>query len=129
MTTKFHWPEKWSLHTQGKGKLKKNGWCCVACVCAQSCLVLCNPMDCSPSSSSVYGILQARILERVAIPFSRGSFQTRDQTCVSYVSCIGRWILYHCTTSTAFCGPLCQDYSSPSSLCSISNIVLLYLHH
>ena len=38
----------------------------------QSCLPLCNPMDCSPQGFSVYGILQARILEWVAIPFSRG---------------------------------------------------------
>ena len=47
---------------------------------AQLCLVLCNPMDCSPLGSSVYEILQARILEWVAIPFSRGSSQTRDWT-------------------------------------------------
>ena len=40
-------------------------------------------------------ILQARILERVAIVFSRGSSQTRNQTHFSYVSCVGRWILYH----------------------------------
>ena len=40
---------------------------------AQSCLTLCSPMDCSPPGSSVQGILQARILEWVAIPFSRGS--------------------------------------------------------
>ena len=39
----------------------------------QSCLTLCNPMDCSPPGSSVYGILQAGILEKVAIPFSKGS--------------------------------------------------------
>ena len=45
---------------------------------AQLCLTLCDPMDCSPPSSSVHGILQARILEWVAIPFSRGSFQPRD---------------------------------------------------
>ena len=38
----------------------------------QSCLTLCNPMDCSPPGSSVYGILQAGILEKVAISFSRG---------------------------------------------------------
>ena len=38
----------------------------------QSCLTLCHPMDCRPSGSSVHGILQARILEWVAIPFSRG---------------------------------------------------------
>ena len=40
---------------------------------AQSCLTLCDPMDCSLPGSSVHGILQARILEWVAIPFSRGS--------------------------------------------------------
>ena len=39
----------------------------------QLCLTLCDPMDCSPPGSSVYGILQARILEGVAISFSRGS--------------------------------------------------------
>ena len=40
---------------------------------AQSCLTLCNPMNCSLPGSSVHGILQARILEQVAISFSRGS--------------------------------------------------------
>ena len=44
---------------------------------AQSCLILCNPMDCSPPRSSVYGISQARILEWVAISCSRGSSQCR----------------------------------------------------
>ena len=44
------------------------------CVCAQSCPTFYNPMDCSPPGSSVRGILQARILEWIAIPFSRGSF-------------------------------------------------------
>ena len=51
---------------------------CILCMPAkslQSCLTLCNPMDCSPPGSSVQGTLQARILEWVAIPFSRGSSQ------------------------------------------------------
>ena len=43
-------------------------------------------MDCSPSGSSVCGILQARILEWVAIPFSRGIFLTQDQTQVSSIA-------------------------------------------
>ena len=60
----------------------------------QSYLILCDPMDCNPPGSSVHGIFQARILEWVAIPFSRGSFQLRDQTHLSYVSCIGRQVLY-----------------------------------
>ena len=46
---------------------------CVFVLITQSCLTLCNPMDCSPPGSSVHGPLQARILEWVAIPFSRGS--------------------------------------------------------
>ena len=55
----------------------------------QSCLTLCDFMDCSPPGSSVHGILQARILEWVAMPSSRGSSRPRDRTCVSYVS--GIW--------------------------------------
>ena len=45
---------------------------------AQSCLTLCDSMDCSLPGSSVHGILQARILEWVAMPFSRGSSQPKD---------------------------------------------------
>ena len=56
----------------------------------QSFLTLCNPMDCSTPGSSVHDILQARILEWVAMLSSRGSSQPEDQTHVSYVSCIGR---------------------------------------
>ena len=47
------------------------------CTHAQSCLTLCNPMDCSPSGSPIHGILQARILEWVPIPFSRESSRPR----------------------------------------------------
>ena len=46
----------------------------------QSCPILCDPVDCNLPDSSVHGILQARILEQVAMPFSRGSPQPRDQT-------------------------------------------------
>ena len=53
---------------------------------AQSCPTLCNPKDCSPPGSSVHGILQARILEWVAIPFSRGSSSSRDWTQVSCIA-------------------------------------------
>ena len=49
----------------------------------QSCLFLCNPMDGSPPGSSVHRILQARILNWVVIPFSRGSSQPRDWTWIS----------------------------------------------
>ena len=57
--------------------------CVCVCVCyAQLCPSLCEPMDCRLLGSSAHGILQARILEWVAIPFSRGSSQPRDQTLV-----------------------------------------------
>ena len=54
----------------------------------QSCLTLCDPMDCDPPGSSVYGIVQARILEWVAMASSRGSSPPRDGTCVS---CLLQW--------------------------------------
>ena len=52
-------------------------------------------MDYSPPGSSVHGILQARVVERVAIYSSRGSSWPTDQTHIPCISCIGRWILYH----------------------------------
>ena len=67
-------------------------------VCAkslQSCPTFCNPMDCSLSGFSVHGLLQGKILEWVTMPSSRGSSRCWDQTLISYVSCIGRWVLYH----------------------------------
>ena len=54
-----------------------------AVLVSQSCPTLCDPMNCSPPGSSIHGILQARILEWIAIPFSRGSSWPRDQTQVS----------------------------------------------
>ena len=59
-----------------------------ACSIVQLCLTLCDPMDCHPPGSSVHGILQARILGWIAMSSSRGSSQPRDQTFVSFVSCI-----------------------------------------
>ena len=61
----------------------------------QSCLTLCDPMGCSLPGSFVHGILQARILEWVAISSFKGSSQPRDGTLVSYISCISRQVLYH----------------------------------
>ena len=61
----------------------------------QLCPTLCNTMDQSLPSTSAHAILQARILEWVAIPFSRGSSWPRDRIHVSYIFCIGRQTLYH----------------------------------
>ena len=64
----------------------------VCVLVTQSCLTLCKPTDCSPPGFSVRGILQARILEWVALPFSRGIFLTQGLN-------LGLWhyrqILYH----------------------------------
>ena len=63
-----------------------------------SCVWLCDPMDSNTPGSSVHGIFQARILEWFAISYSTGSSWPRNNTQVSWVSCIGRQILYHWET-------------------------------
>ena len=62
------------------------------CMRSESCLTLCDPMDCNPSGSSVHGIAQARILEWVAISSSRGSSWPRSQIHISSISYTGRQI-------------------------------------
>ena len=68
-------------------------------------------MDCSLPSSSVGGIIQAKILEWVAISSSRGSSQPRDRTHVSCISCIGKHVLYQqCHLGTKLASKLvCKD--------------------
>ena len=73
---------------------KVMGYVCAGSV-SQLCLTLCGPLDCSPLGSSVRGISQARILDRVAISYSRRSVRPRDRTHFSNISCISPWILYH----------------------------------
>ena len=63
----------------------------VVCACSLTCPTLCDHVDYSPPGSSAHGILQVRILELVAISYSKGSSQPRDQT---QVSCIVRQIFY-----------------------------------
>ena len=80
------------LHKDGMGFMKD----CVFLECVlslQLCLTLCNPLEYSPPGFSVHGILQARTLQWIAMPSSRGSSQPRNWTWVSYVSCIGRQVL------------------------------------
>ena len=57
--------------------------------------LFCDPMECSLPSSCIHGILLASILAWVAMASSRGSSWPRERTCISYVSCIGRQVLYH----------------------------------
>ena len=68
---------EWSRELWSKGMKERE--------VAQSCPTLCDPMDCSLPGSSLHGILQARVLEWVAISFSRGSSRPKDRTRVSHI--------------------------------------------
>ena len=82
-----------------------SSWYCgsLGVLVAQLCPTLCNPMDCSPPGSSVPEIFQARILEWVAISFSRGSSQPRDRT---QASCTAGRFFTNWATREAHCGSL-----------------------
>ena len=89
---------RWFISWRRTRILKNQAWTkslpvhasCMHAKLLQSCLTLCDPIDCSPPGSSVHGISQARTLEWISFPFSKGSSPPRDQTQVSYC----RWILY-----------------------------------
>ena len=68
---------------------------CLRAKSLQSYPTLCNLIDYSPPGSSVHEILQARILEWVALSFCRGSSLPRDQACLSWISWFGRRVLYY----------------------------------
>ena len=88
------WKTSSSVQSHQREKFKSQMFC-VCFKLLQSCLTLCNSVDCSPLGSSVHGVLQAVILEWVAMTFARESSQPRVQTCVSCVSCISRQALKH----------------------------------
>ena len=71
------------------------------CSVAQLCPTFCNPVNCNPPGCSVNGIFQARILEWVAISSSR------ESSHISCIFCVGRQILYHCTTWEVQCVCVC----------------------
>ena len=110
---------------------------CLLAKLRQLCLTLLDPIDSSPTGSSVPGILQARILEWVAISFSRVSSWPRDRTCFSCISFIGRWILYHWaiwealpqTAANSFSLELFSlDYCNSVVTCLIFFTLVLYSH-
>ena len=72
----------------GSSRCIKEGFMCVLSRFSQLRLTLCDPVDCMPPCSSVHGILQTGVLERFAMPYSRGSSRHRAQTHVSCTSCI-----------------------------------------
>ena len=96
------------------------------CLVAQSCLTLCDPMNCSLPGSSVHGILQARILEWIAISFS-GSSHPRDRTRVSCVSYMGRQILTTEPPNTMQCISFPFLHSIPSFFLPYISLLLFPL--
>ena len=101
------------------------------CVCMSSCSFLfethCDPMNCSPPGSSVHGIFQARIVGWVAISYSKGSSQPRDQTNVSCISCTGRQILQHSATSEAHKCLKCTKNEEMKEMETLHTFVSFYL--
>ena len=96
----WSWSQFWHLLTRlltimSTCECRERG-CLIAKLCL--CPTLCYLLSYSPPGSSVWGSSQARILEWVAISFSRGSAQLRDRT---HVFCVGRWIVYHSVTREA----------------------------
>ena len=90
------WPCPWPIHLFSTQPVLG----ALLCSVTQSLQILCDPMDCSTPGSSLHGILQAGILEWVDISYFRGFSLPRDRTWVSWVSCIGRWILNYWNQNT-----------------------------
>ena len=82
-------------HRQPTGWVIGKYRACVHAKSLQLCLTLCKPMDCGPPGSSVHGDSPGKDMEWIFMPSSRGSCQPRDQTYISYISWIGRWVLFH----------------------------------
>ena len=80
------WQNSMYIHGKNSHRSLFRGNVCVYALVTQSCSTLCDPMDCRPPSFSVHGILQARILEWIAIPFFRGSSQPKDWTQISCIA-------------------------------------------
>ena len=90
------------------------------------CLTLCDPVDCSPPGFSVHGILQVRILEWLAIPFSRGSSWPRDW---SHISCIsGRFFTVRPTKEVPYSIYSCKIFAVFSVLYHISVWLIYFIH-
>ena len=111
MLTNFYYDNHFAIYRCFKSSQLKFSQCYYILYCCakslQSCLTLCDPMDCSLPGFTIHGILQARILEWVAMPSSRGSSPLRDGTQVSYVSYIGRQVLGKPMLYIALCQKRC----------------------
>ena len=94
------------------------------CLATKSCRILCNPMDCSSPHSSVHGIFQVRILEWVAISFSRGSSWPRDQ-----IPCLLHWQMYSFPLSSQGPKRICRWQRSKSLIIKEMQIKTTMWYH
>ena len=115
-TKKNHWKYYFQKNEDGTSQVSRPH--VVLCLVAQSCLTLCDPMDCSPPGSSVHGILQARTLGWIAMPSSWGSSQPREWTQVSCIA--GRFITIWVTREAHNCWNWRESVSSNSCLGMLS---------
>ena len=97
----WHWSWQWfheydTKSIGNKNKTRKVRLC--LCSVTQLCLTLCDSMDCRLPGSCVHVIFQAKILDQMAISFSRGFLRPRDRIRISSFSCTVRQILYYCAT-------------------------------
>ena len=107
-------PADASCHVLADGTYPASLPCaCIHAKSLQLCPTLCNPKDCSLPGSSVRGILQARMLEWVAISSSRGSSPSRDRAHTSCGSCIGRRVRYHRASPVCLILSLFPSHTEP----------------
>ena len=100
-------------------------WFLLLCIlsCFSRVWLFCDPMDCSPPGSSILEILQARILEWVAISSFRRSSRPKDWTHVSYITCIGRQVLCHwCHLGSPFSFVVVSEGEGPLSTPAYSSL-------
>ena len=104
------WPHSKLTQLAGECALESGGssqsYVACAVLVGKSCLTLGEPVGCSPPGSSVHGISRVRIVEWVAVFFSRGSSQPRHQT---HIPCIGKLVLHH---PAARKGPCCVYFTT-----------------
>ena len=95
--------------------------CVCVCVCAQSCLTPCDPVDVACQASLSVEFSRQEYWSGLLVSFPAGSSWPRNQACISWVSCIVRWIFHHCTTSETLYIFILSPNSCDPSLCGAWN--------
>ena len=131
----YDWLLKYALSSRGLDFGTHVIYVLYMCVLVtQLCPALCNSLDCSPLGSSVHGLFQARILEWVAIPDSRGSSYPRDWTWISHIALgsftiwpLLSWVLWEILDDTATVLNYCLPWLSTTNSLKFHNGCWLYI--